>query len=646
MNKRFSLSNGYLIFLFSIFGVRATASDMTIAVDFREATKAIIHADITMTAHPGEMQLAFPKWLPGDHMASGPIDNLTGIRFIANSKPLAWHRDPYDPYIFIVNCPPDTHDLRIHVDAIAAKGATTHIHTAGLATTAELAVLNWPLILLYPKGAKLSDLSVSATLQIPEHWTFASALTTLAPPRAEPTQPLSFKEASLAKLADSPVLLGRYFAQIPIPSGDWPPHAVAVASDSADGVKLRADTAMAMERLVAEAKAEFGESHFDRYLWLLALSDAQRTSNFGGQEHHESSDERGATMSLVDPRFRYFLGETIPHEYVHSWSGKFRRPVGEAVDNLNVPIETSLVWVYEGLTTYLANVLAVRSGFWFPEEFRDVVAMKAAAMAHRPGRTWRNLADVSEAVDMHRLTNGVNTSWRRDQDYYDEGFLIWLEIDTIIRERSGGKQSLDDFARKFLGGTRSTGPAVVSYGLPEIVETLMSVVPYDWAGHLNTRLHSYAPEAPLEGLRRAGWQLTYVSNESGMWNDIYSLQGNTLNATYSIGFAVQPDGLIGDVLYGSPAGEAGLASGMHLKSINEKSFSIDALRGAINIGGDIKFSADEGGVVRPIVVTYQGGERYPRLIPIGASLDMFTAILRPRALTPPPSSRTVEVVQP
>jgi predicted metalloprotease with PDZ domain len=631
VKKTYRYWDAFLLFTFAACAGHAATPDMTVAVDFREATKAIIHADITMAAHPGEMKLAFPKWLPGDHMASGPIDNLTGINFLVDGKQLSWHRDPYDPYVFVVDCPSDAHALKIHVDAIAAKGAATHIHPAGLATTPELAVLNWPLILLYPRDAKVAELSVRATLQIPDQWTFASALTAESPRASVPGRALTFQDVSLAKLADSPVLLGHYLAQIPIPSEGWPSHTVVVASDSADGLHMRADTTMALQRLVVEAKAEFGERHFDRYLWLLALSDAQRTTNLGGQEHHESSDERGATMSLVDPRFRYYLGETLPHEYVHSWCGKFRRPAGEAVDNFNIPIETSLVWVYEGLTTYLGNVLAVRSGFWFPEEFRDVVAMKAAAMAHRPGRTWRNLSDVSGAVDMHRLTSGSNTGWRRDQDYYDEGFLIWLEIDAIIRDQSGGRKSLDDFARIFLGGTESAGPTVRPYGLSEVIDVLNHVVQYNWTEHLNNRLYSNAPEAPLDGLRRAGWQLTYVENESGFWQNIHSLQGNMLNESYSLGLMIQTDGLISDVLHGSPADEAGLVSGMHLKSINDKSFSTDALRTAINVGGDLKLVTDEGGVVRPTVVKYRGGERYPRLIPIEGSTDMFAAIARPRA---------------
>ncbi|HLA40727.1 MAG TPA: M61 family peptidase, partial [Candidatus Glassbacteria bacterium] len=350
---------------------------------------------------------------------------------------------------------------------------------------------------------------------------------------------------------DSPLIAGRYFREISLGEADGRSHAIDIVADDEPSLEWKPDVEAGLLRLITEGGALFGERHYDRYKFLLTLSD--HVAHFG-LEHHQSSDNRLAGNLLTGPRAAASLGSLLPHEYVHSWNGKYRRPAGLATANYDQPMDTEMLWVYEGLTTYFGYVLAARSGLWSPEDFRSRVAERAAILDHRTGRTWRPLEDTAVAAQVLYSARQAWGDWRRGTDFYDEAALIWLEADILLRQKSNERYSLNDFARRFYGGT-SGGPAVLPYTLQDIVATLTEMVPNDWTRFFVERLNSTAAQAPLGGIEGSGWRLVYRDSrpeEGGAAGDSQSA-----DLQYSLGMSVEREGKIADVSPNGPADKAG-----------------------------------------------------------------------------------------
>src|ERR1700746_2857666 len=546
-----------------------------IDVDLRDAAKYVFHAKISLPVKPGPMTLVYPKWIPGDHSPVGPIFDLTGLKISAGGKEVAWKRDDVDMFAFHVDVPGGANRLEIRLDYLTPAEATgTREHPA---STGQLAVLNWYVVMLYPQGAKSDDITYVAGLRLPAGWKYGTAL----PVSKEAAGGIEFAPASLTTVVDSPVIAGAFFRDIDLSPGQKPQHTLHIAADGAAALEANTAEVQHLRQLIAEDWALFGARHYRRYDFLLALSDRMPPD---GVEHHEASDNRTPGALFLDPDVRETQMDLLAHEYTHSWNGKYRRPVGLATPDYQAPMKGDLLWVYEGLTQYYGVMLSARSGITPPKLLNEYLANTAAYLNDRPGRTWRDLEDTAVSAQILYSVGPAGSSLRRGVDFYDEGTLIWLEADTIIRRESGGKKSLDDFCRKFHGG-EDTPPQVVPYTFEDVVNTTNSVASYDWRTFFTERLKSHGPGAPLGGLENSGWKLVFtdVMNEA---EHITEATEQEVNVQFSVGFYVHASGgedgeHILDVIPGSPAAKAGIVPGMRLVAVNGRKWSPDLLREAI-----------------------------------------------------------------
>jgi predicted metalloprotease with PDZ domain len=437
---------------------------------------------------------------------------------------------------------------------------------------------------------------------------------------------------SLDTLIDSPLLAGRYFKSVDLAPGSRVPVRLDIVADSPGSLEITPQALAAHRKLVAEAFALFGARHFDHYDMLLALSDA-----FGeiGLEHHRSSENRRGPAYFFDWEHSAIGRDLLPHELTHSWNGKFRMPAGLDTPSFNVPMQNSLLWVYEGLTNYWGDVLAVRSGLWSAGLGRDILAHQAATMdLDRPGRAWRDLEDTTEQPIITPRRPLSWPSWQRGEDYYPEGQLLWLDVDTKLRELSGEHRSLDDFARAFFGvADGQMGP--MPYTFEDVVHTLKSVVPFDWAQFLAQRVQGHQAAAPLDGLARGGWKLIYDDTRSEYEKSLEEQRG-VADFIFSIGLSVAryPGGKVSEVRWESPAYAAGLTIGTTLIAVNGREYHQERLREAIANAGTtrtpIELIVKDLDRYRVIRIPYYDGLKYPHLERIERSTDRLTAIEQPR----------------
>jgi predicted metalloprotease with PDZ domain len=434
----------------------------------------------------------------------------------------------------------------------------------------------------------------------------------------------------LTTLVDSPVLAGEHFVVLDLGRHGGAAHHLAIAADRAADLASAGDLAAPMRRLVGEALALFGARHYGSYLWLLSLSD--HIQHFG-LEHHESSDNRREEETLVNEASRRTLASLLAHEYVHSWNGKYRRPEALLSPDFQSPMRGELLWVYEGLTQHLGILLPARAGFWTPEYYREHVAAIAATLDTRSGRAWRPLADTAVAAQTLFGTPRDGRARRRATDFYDESVFLWLDVDTILRERSQGRVTLDDFCRRFHGGADS-GPAVVPYNRDDLVATLNALVPYDWQALFAERIDRLQPRLPMAGLERAGWRLVYTGLPNAAIRDAEA-RSEAHDWRFSLGFAVNKDDVVEEVLPDSPAGRAGMAGREKLLGVGGHVYTPRAVEAALAEakGGSapIEVVAAHGDAVRTYRLDYHDGPRYPHLERIEGRPDLLADILRAKA---------------
>ncbi|MFZ2493901.1 MAG: M61 family peptidase, partial [Thermoanaerobaculia bacterium] len=492
-------SRAAAVVLAGLIAVSASAQKVTLTLDATDVGRRMLHSKLTIPAVPGPFTLLYPKWIPGEHGPSGPIVDLVGVQVAAGEKPLAWQRDPSDMFAFRVVVPDGASSIDVTLDFLTP--VTGGKFSSGASVTSQLAVISWNTALLYPSVASAASIEVEATLKYPAGWKFATALRPVRQAAGEVT----FAPVSLVTLIDSPVLLGANMTSVPLKGGTIP-HQIEIAADSPAALELPENFTESYERLVAESGAIFGARPYARYHWLVALSDS--IEHFG-LEHHESSDNRMGERTLLEEKSRRGLAGLLAHEFAHTWNGKFRRPADMVLSDYQQPLQTELLWVYEGLTTFLGALLPARSGLWEAEHFREALAQTAAELDVKPGRAWRPLADTAVSAQTLFGAPSAWASYRRGADFYSEMTLVWLEADTIIRQKSGGKRSLDDFMRAFHGG-RDGSPDLKPYTFDDIVAALNGAAEHDWAGFLTTRVRNVAPRAPLAGIENAGWRLVYT----------------------------------------------------------------------------------------------------------------------------------------
>ncbi len=609
-------------------GTAAAATSATIEVDAREAPRGIMTAHLRLPVNAGPLTLVYPKWLPGRHSPAGPLASLGGPRFTADGRTLPWRRDAADLNAFSVDIPAGVTSLEADLEILTAPapdGVVQGLESPRTATE-SLLILEWHQLMLYPAGTRSDDLSYQASVHLPMGWKFATALRTTAA-TADGAQ---FAPVSLTTLLDSTLLAGRYFRDIPL--GGAPAATLHVAADTPVALNMKAETQAHYQRLIREAVELFGATHYNQYDFLWALTDQIMPD---GLEHHESSDNRSPLRALLDDPIRRAEANLLPHEYAHSWNGKYRRPSGLATPDYQAPMLDEMLWVYEGLTEYLGDVLAVRSGLLTEEEFRDEFARIAAAMDSHSAREWRSLRDSTiSAPLLYYQSRAWAARLRRQDDFYQESALLWLEADTLIRRESKGRKSLDDFCKSFYGG-ESTPPKVVPYDFDAVVKALNTVHAYDWAGFWRERLDRLRPGAPLEGLQAAGWSLALTSHPSSM-HLAHEADDKDLDLHYSLGFYVEDEGAtIGDIVPRSPADLAGASPGSHLIAINGYKWSKELLHDTLSAPpdstGKIALLVQKDDMYKTLELKYSGGERYPNLSRRPGTDDLLAKIAHPRA---------------
>jgi len=596
-------------------------------VDATDAPRRLFHVHIAMPAKTGAMTLLYPEWIPGEHGPTGPIVNLVGLKIQGGGQTIAWKRDSVNMFAFHLDVPAGVSALDVAFDFISAPDSDAF--SSGSSATSELAVLNWNQLLLYPQGTQPDDLQYQATLRVPNAWRYGTAL----PIRQESGNEIEFQPAALTTLIDSPVSAGAHYRTIDLGTDNGIPHYLHLAADSDRALEASPEIIAQYKNLVTQAGALFGSRHYRSYHFLFTLSD--HVAHFG-LEHHESSDNRYAERTLIDPGPQKAFGFLLPHEFTHSWNGKYRRPSGLISGShdggYDTPMKGDLLWVYEGLTEYLGEVLSPRSGLWSPENYRESLAGTAAELDTKFGRTWRPLEDTAVAAQILYEAGDDYTSLRRSVDYYPEGTLIWLEADVTIRQLSKGAKSLDDFCRAFFGGPGGT-PALQPYNFEDVVAALNAIQPYDWAGFLNRRLQSTDAHAPLGGIEHSGWKLAYDGVRSDFWQAVEE-DRKISDLSYSIGLKVKEDGTITDVQFGGPAQKAGIAPAVKLIAVNNRQFNPTVLREAVQKAATdarpLELLIKTGEYYEVHRVDYRGGERYPHLVRDPSVPDLLSEIIKPR----------------
>jgi predicted metalloprotease with PDZ domain len=601
----------------------AYPGELALRVDLTDLERRVFNVHESVPVKAGPLTLLYPEWLPGNHAPRGPIDALAGLTITAGGHPLAWTRDAVNVYAFHVDVPAGVSRLELDFQFASAlvkeQGRTV--------MTPDMAGLQWNTVVLYPAGYYASRITVAATITLPDGWEFAGALDV----EARRGSVVRFRPTTLEMLVDSPLFAGHYFRSLDLDPGAQAPVRLNVFADSPETLEPKPQQLAAHRKLVQEAYAFFGAPHYDRYEFLLALSE-----HFGeiGLEHHRSSENRRSPGYFVEWDKTGAGRDLLPHEYSHSWNGKFRRPAGLVTPDFNAPMRNSLLWVYEGLTNYSGFVLAARAGLWSEDFARQAWANVAANMDRdRPGRAWRDLEDTTEQPIITARRPLSWLSWQRTEDYYTEGQLVWLDVDTKIRELTGGTRSLDDFAHAFYGVDPGK-PGPEAYSLADVVAALNGIAPFDWKVFLTERLHGHAAGAPLDGLTRGGWKLAYVETQSEYMKSVEE-QRKAVDFIYSLGFVVSTTtSSLTEVRWGSAAYDAGLAMGTTLIAVNGREYKPELLKNAIVIARlsrrPIELIVKNMDRFRTVRIPYYEGLKYPQLQRIENTEDRLGAIMKPR----------------
>ena len=602
----FQASLPLLLAVFALPLGRAQKAPIEITVDLSDAPRKLFHADVDLPVMAGPISLTTPKWIPGHHMPNGPVEEITGVVFTANGQTLPWRRDDVDIYQFHLTIPQGVTTLHAHLDCIVTSRISQ-----------KMAAMEWETLLLYPANMPVRDIAIQPSVKVPAGWGVGTALTPVSsgsypvPAAGAVTQ---FAVTNVEQLQDSPIITGQYFHEFPLAPEISPKHYIDVVADQPEDSNLRPSVLASMNNLVREADALYGSHHYLVYHFLLTLSDV---AGGMGLEHGQSSDNGVGEKGFADDAHELREADLLPHEFTHSWNGKYRRPVGLYQPDFATAQQGALLWVYEGMTEYLGDVLSVRAGFETQAQYRDKLAQTAANLDYTPGREWRSTEDTAVAASVVRgYTPWSN--WRRGQDYYQEGELLWLDADTLIRKLTQNQKTLGDFEKIFLGKGGNTGSLIVTYDFNELVQYLNAVVPYDWATFLHDRIDKINPHADLAGIEQGGYKLVFKDKQSATQRTMAAAPGGRNSGTncwFSIGLRVGGDGTISDVRWNGPADKAHLAPAEKIIAVNGQIYSAEALRSAIrDAKGNtepIHLIVQADSFVSMIDLDYHDGERFP-----------------------------------
>lgn len=598
-----------LLLAIAIAPALAQVAPIQIVADLSDAPRKLYHAEIDLPVTAGPLTLTTPQWIPGNHRPTGPVDSITGVVFTANGQPIQWRRDDVDLFQFHLVVPKGVTTIHAHLDCIVTDRVSQ-----------KMAVLEWERLLLYPAKTAVRDIPIQASLIVPAGWGIGTALTPLGSgtypvPAAGSTT--RYVATNVEQLEDSPVITGQYFHEFALAPEISPKHFIDVVSDEPEDSNLRASLRAELSNLVREGSALYNSHHYYAYHFLLTLSDV---AGGEGLEHGQSSDNGVEEKGYADDAHQLFNADLLPHEFTHSWNGKYRRPVGLYQPDFATAQQGALLWVYEGMTQYLGDMLAARTGIMTQAQYREMLAVTAAQLDYRTGRQWRSTEDTAISSSILRTGNRAWANWKRGQDYYDEGELLWLDADTLIRKLTQNKKSLDDFQKIFLAKGGDTGPLIVTYTFDEVAQDLNAVVPYDWASFLHDRVDKINLRADVAGIEQGGYKLVYKDKSNSVERTIASVLPPEMRGPdcwFSLGLRIKDEGDILDVRMGGPADKARLAPGEKIIAVNGHIFSSDALRAAIREakGGTetIHLIVQADSLVSMVELDYHDGERFPAL---------------------------------
>jgi predicted metalloprotease with PDZ domain len=593
-------------------------------VDITDVQHRIVNVEETVPVAGREVTLLYPEWIPGEHEPSGPISKLAGLVIAADDgKRVDWVRDRVNVYAFHVPVPPGTKTLNVKYQYLPPQRSDA----GRISFSSKIIDLAWNTVVLYPAGYFSRCIPYSPSINLPEQWQFASALEV----GSREGTVIHFKDTTLNTLVDSPLYAGANFKRVDISTGADNQVFLDVFSDTPANLAISPEELQFHKNLVEQAQKLYASHHYSHYDFLFLLSDVVGGV---GLEHHQSSEDGTRANYFTDWAAGVSGRDLLAHEYTHSWNGKFRRPADLWTPNFNVPMQDDLLWVYEGMTEYFGFVLTARSGLRTVEQTRDMIAGIAAGYDISPGREWRPLVDTTNQPIVSERSPVNWVSWQRAEDYYTEAMLIWLDADTKIRDLSGGKKSLDDFARLFLG--IDNGSYIThTYTLQDVIERLNAVQAYDWANFLKTRIYEVAPKTPEDGIARGGYQLVYSDTQPEWMKREEDINRDRPNAAVgfatSVGISIKQDGTLANVWWDSPAFKAGMTPDMQITAVNGTAFKLDVLRRAItdakNSQAPLKFLVKRGEQFETVDVDYHGGLRYPKLERVDGTPDRLDEIL-------------------
>ena len=591
-------------------------------VDATDIARHIFDVRQTIPVDGGrEVVLLYPQWLPGNHADYGRVQDIGGLKIFASGERLEWRRDPINVFAFHVDVPEGVAELDVEFQFLSAVAADK----GRVVMTPEMMNLQWVRVVLYPAGHFARQIKIDASVTLPDGWQAATALRVAS----TAANVINYKTTTLETLADSPLFAGKHFTRVDLGRAGDAPVYLNVFADEADSLEITDEQIDIHKAIVQQADKLFQSHHFDHYEFLFGLTD--RLGGIG-LEHHQSSENTMSPDYFTDWETSFLGRDLLAHEYVHSWNGKFRRPADLWTPDYETPMGGSLLWVYEGLTQYYGYVLAARSGLLTNEQTLDALARTAAFYEQQPGREWKSLQDTTTDPISNQRGSLSWSSWSRSEGYYSEGQLIWLDADTLIRQMSRGKRSLDDFAAAFFGINNGSFEPV-TYTFDDIVKALNDVQPYEWHDFLRSRLDGHGPGAPLDGIARSGYELTFTDEPSeyfGARETYY--ESNDL--THSLGAWVNNEGAISSVVWKGALFDAGLVSGDVVVAVNGTAYTADRLKKAITAAADAKQPINllikDGEQYRTAAIDYYGGLRYPQLEKKGKKATILDAIYEPR----------------
>jgi len=574
---------------------------MVLDIDATDTLRGVYRVTQTVPVAPGtsRLTLLFPQWLPGNHGPRGPLAELVDVTFTAGGQVLRWKRDPVEVNAFHVDVPAGAKDVVakfIHTSPLqSAEGRIT--------MTQEMLNLQWEKMSLYPAGHYVRQIKVRPSVTVPAGWTVAGALDGL---KREGDR-WAWGEHTYEVLVDSPLFAGKHFAKWDLGQN----VTLNVVADKPEQLAAKPEHIELHRNLVTEARLAFGANHFDRYEFLLALTD--RMGGIG-LEHHRSSENQLEPGTFTEWDKYEWDRNLLPHEYAHSWSGKFRRPARLWTPDYRQPMQGDLLWTYEGQDQFWGTVLAARSGLQGKDTVLGMLATWAGNFAEQPGRRWRSVEDTGFDPVFAARKPKPFASLSRSEDYYTEGALIWLEIDQIIRAGTGGRKSIDDFAKLFFG-MRDGDWGQIAFENDEIITKLNQVYPHDWAGLIDQRINTPGQPAPLRGIELGGYKLVWKEEPNPFFKAAMA-DSKALNLTHSIGLVIDKDAKVTATQWDGPAFKAGIVSGATVLAVNGIGYTQDELKKAITAakdGAPLELLTKRGDRFIAYKIDYKGGLRWPWL---------------------------------